>query len=139
MFGCWTWLGSGPTHVHSYFNLHRPVRASSPSGQRRTFHSMPAGMGEHIAQQSTGRPAPGRDRPSTQSPDALGRRLLDILVYEKGCRTGGTVTLDDLTETEIGDWKMPQYRSACAYAAAQGWLVIQGDGLRLTTAGFAAA
>jgi hypothetical protein len=78
-----------------------------------------AGMGEHIARQSTDQHRTGRNRPSTSSPEALGRRLLDILVYAKGCRIGGTVTLDDLSETEIGDWTMPQYRTACAYAAAQ--------------------
>ena len=100
---------------------------------------MPKVMGEHVAQHSTGRLNKSRKRATEQPSDALGRRLLDILVYGKRCRIGGTVTLDDLTETEIGDWKMPQYRSACAYAAAQGWLVIEDDALRLTTAGFAAA
>jgi hypothetical protein len=47
--------------------------------------------------------------------------------------------VDDLAEAEIGDWKMPQFRAACAYAASQGWLIIQGDALTLTTAGLAAA
>jgi hypothetical protein len=54
----------------------------------------------------------------------LGRRLLEIVVYDKGCRIGGTLTLDDLAETsEIGDWMMPQFRMACSYAASQGWLI----------------
>jgi hypothetical protein len=49
-------------------------------------------------------------------------------------------TIDDLVETsEIGDWKMPDFRMACAYAASQGWLVVQDDVLTLTTAGLAAA
>jgi hypothetical protein len=53
---------------------------------------------------------------------------------------GGTLTLDDLAETsEVGDWKMPDFRSACACAASKGWLIVQDDGLTLTTAGLAAA
>jgi hypothetical protein len=48
--------------------------------------------------------------------------------------------MDDLVATsEIGDWKMPDFEAACAYAASQGWLVVQGDALTLTTAGLAAA
>jgi hypothetical protein len=69
----------------------------------------------------------------------MGRRLLAIIVYEKCCRVGGTLSLDDLAETEIGDWKMPQFRAACAYAASQGWLIVQDDVLTLTTAGLRAA
>jgi hypothetical protein len=68
--------------------------------------------------------------------ETTGRRLLEILVYDKSCRIGGTLTLDDLAETEIGDWKMPAFRTACAYAASQGWL---DDVLTLTTAGLAGA
>jgi hypothetical protein len=101
---------------------------------------MRPGMGEHAAQPSTYRFATGQKRPSKQTPEALGRRLLDILVYAKRCRIGGKLTLDDLAETsEVGDWKMPDFRAACAYAAAQGWLIVQGGVLTLTTAGFAAA
>jgi hypothetical protein len=65
---------------------------------------------------------------------------LQIVVYGKRCRIGGKVTLDDLAETsEIGDWKMPYFKLACAYAASQGWLIVAGDTLTLTTAGLAAA
>ena len=35
---------------------------------------------------------------------AIGRRLLEIVVYTKHCRVGGKLTLDDLEVTEIGDW-----------------------------------
>ena len=49
------------------------------------------------------------------------------------------MTLDDLAETEVGDWKMPDFRAACFYAASQGWLIVQDDKLTLTTAGLAAA
>jgi hypothetical protein len=69
----------------------------------------------------------------------MGRRLLEIAVYEKGCRVGGTLTLDDLAATEIGDWKMQDFRSACAFAASQGWLIAEDDVLTLTTAGLRAA
>ena len=49
------------------------------------------------------------------------------------------LSLDDLETTDIGDWKMPDYKAACAYAASQGWLIIENDILTLTTAGLAAA
>ncbi len=60
-------------------------------------------------------------------PTAAGDRRL--------CRIGDTRALDDLTETEIGDWKMPDFKTACAYAASQGWLIVEDDKLTLTTAG----
>jgi hypothetical protein len=70
----------------------------------------------------------------------LGRRLLNIVVYDRCCRSGDKLTLDDLAETsEVGDWKMPDFRMACAYAASQGWLIVSDDTLTLTTAGLAAA
>ena len=48
--------------------------------------------------------------------------------------------LDDLAETsEVGDWKMPDFKAACSYAASQGWLIVRDDMLTLTTAGLAAA
>ena len=34
---------------------------------------------------------------------------------------------------------MPDFKAACAYAATQGWLIVQDDVLTLTTAGLAAA
>jgi hypothetical protein len=64
---------------------------------------------------------------------------LAIIVYEKCCRVGGTLSLDDLAETAIGDWTMPNFRDACGYAASQGWLIVKDDVLTLTTAGLAAA
>jgi hypothetical protein len=84
------------------------------------------------------------DRPSTGGPafadaETIGRRLLEIVVYRKRCRIGGKLTLDDLAETAIGDWMMPDFRKACAYAASQGWLIVRDDTLTLTTAGLAAA
>jgi hypothetical protein len=70
----------------------------------------------------------------------LGRRLLEIVVYGKCCRIGGTLTLDYLAETsEVGDWKMPDFKAACAYAVSQGWLIVQDDAVTLTTAGLGAA
>ena len=69
----------------------------------------------------------------------MGRRLLEIGVYDKRCRIGGTLTLDELAETsEVGDWKMPDFKLACSYAACQGWLIVEDDTLTLTT-GLAAA
>jgi hypothetical protein len=97
-------------------------------------------MGEHVAQQNIARGRISRKRPGTQTAEAIGRRLLDVIVYGKSCRVGDKVILDDLAETsEVGDWKMPDFKMACTYAASQGWLVIEGNTLMLTTAGSAAA
>jgi hypothetical protein len=85
--------------------------------------------------QFTGRTRIARKRPGKQAAEAMGRRLLEIVVYDKGCRIGGKLTLDDLTETsEIGDWKMPDFRGACAYAVSQGWLIVHDDMLTLAAA-----
>ena len=109
---------------------HWPVAATTGI-QRR--------MGEHTEQRITERPRIARKRPGKQTPEAIARRLLEIVVYDKCCRIGGTLTLDDLAETEIGDWKMPDFKAACAYAVSQGWLIVEDDALTLTTAGLAAA
>ena len=78
--------------------------------------------------------------PNTQAAEAMARKLLDVVVYRKNCRIGGRLELDDLCDTsEVGDWKMPDFRVACDYAASQGWLIIEGRSLTLTTAGLAAA
>lgn len=84
-------------------------------------------------------PPIARKRPGKQTPEVLGRRLLNIVVYDKCCRVGVKPTLGDLAETEVGDWKMPDFRAACGYAASQGWLAVEDDVLTLTTAGLAAA
>jgi hypothetical protein len=96
-----------------------------------------ADMGEHTDNRITGRPRSAQKRP-TQSGETIGRRLLEIVVYDKAC-IGGTLTLDDLAETEVGDRKMPDFRMACANVTSQGWLIIEDDVLMLTTAGLAAA
>ena len=95
-------------------------------------------MAEYM-EQTDRPPRTARKRPSKQTPESIGRRLLEIVVYDRCCRIGGTLSLDDLAETEIGDWKMPQFRAACSYAASQGWLIVVDDALTLTTAGLAAA
>jgi hypothetical protein len=96
-------------------------------------------MGEHTEQRITERPRVARKRPGKQTPEVLGRRLLEIVVYGKCCRIGDTLTLDDLAETPIGDRKMPDFKMACSNAASQGWLIVENDRLTLTTAGLAAA
>jgi hypothetical protein len=95
-------------------------------------------MREHTDQRITDRPRIARKRPLKETPEVLGRRLLNVAVYDKRCRVGGSLTLDDLAETEVGDWKMPDFRAACAYAASQGWLAVEDDVLTLTTAGLRA-
>jgi hypothetical protein len=93
-----------------------------------------------IEHQKIDRPRIARKRRIKRTPQAMGRRLLEIVVYAKGCRFGGTLSLDDLAETpEVGDWKMPDFKKACSYAASQGWLLVQDDALTLTAAGLAAA
>jgi hypothetical protein len=77
--------------------------------------------------------------PRRKNAKTLGRRLLHIIVYDKGCRAGGLLMLDDLDTTDIGDWKMSDYKAACAYGVSQGWLTVENDILTLTTAGLAAA
>ena len=77
-------------------------------------------MGERTEQRITQRPRIARKRPGKQSAEVIARRLLEIVVYGKCCRIGDTLTLDDLAETPIGDWKMPAFKAACAYAASQG-------------------
>jgi hypothetical protein len=74
-----------------------------------------------------------------QTPEPIARRLLEIAVYDKSCRVGGSLTLDDLAETEVGDWKMPDFKAACSYAASRGWLIVGDDVVTLTVAGLAAA
>jgi hypothetical protein len=91
-------------------------------------------MGEYVAQQNIGSGRSKMSGPGSQTAEAIGRRLLDVVVYTKGCRAGDTLMLNDL-----GDWKMPDYKMACTYAASQGWLIIKDDSLMLTTAGSAAA
>jgi hypothetical protein len=99
-----------------------------------------ADIGEHIEQRDLRRVRIARKRLDKREPEAIARRLLQIAVYDKSCRIGGTLTLDDLAQTsEVGDWKMPAFKAACAYAVSQGWLIIVDDVLTLTTAGLAAA
>jgi hypothetical protein len=96
-------------------------------------------MGEHTTQPVFDGHQTTRKQPRPQTTKDFGRRLLDFVVYEKGYRIGGTPTLDDLEATDIGDWKMSAYKAACGYAVSQGWIVIENDTLRLTTAGLVAA
>jgi hypothetical protein len=70
-------------------------------------------MGEYIEQQ---RPRTARitpKRPDKQSSAAMSRRLLQIVVYQNSCGIGRTLSLNDLAETEIGDWTMPTFRASC--------------------------
>jgi hypothetical protein len=96
-------------------------------------------MGDHIQRPIAARQGSAGTVPANRHRKQFGRRLLEIVVYNKRCRIGGTLTLDDLAESEIGDWKMPAFRSACSYAGSHGWLVVHHDTLTLTTAGLAAA
>jgi hypothetical protein len=97
-------------------------------------------MGEHFGQQGAERARIAGKRPGKQMAETIGRRLLEIVVYERCCRIGGKLTLDDLVETsEVGDWKMPDFKAGRAYAASQGWVIVEDDALTLTPAGLAAA
>ena len=96
-------------------------------------------MGEHSELLSRDRSRVSVKRPGKLPADALGRKLLEIIVYQQNCRVGAKLTLDNLEASEVGDWSMPDFRSACGYAASQGWLTVRDDLLTLTTAGLAAA
>jgi hypothetical protein len=99
-----------------------------------------AAMGETAVQQNIRSHRISRERPKKQTEGVIGRKLLEIVVYEKNCRIGGKLLVADLVDTtEIGDWKMPDFRAACTYVVCQGWLIVEGDTLTLTTAGLAAA
>ena len=94
------------------------------------------GMRGNVHHQNNAR----RQTPKIRSAEAIAPKLLDVIVYDKCCWIGGTLDLDELTETSgIGDWKMSDFETARSYAVAQGWLIIEGNNLRLTTAGLAAA
>lgn len=96
-------------------------------------------MGEHSRQLASDRRQTSRKQPRKPTAVELGRRLLAVIVYDRNCRIGGQVSLDDLEATEVGDWTMPDFKGACAYSASQGWLIVKDDWLTLTTAGLAAA
>jgi hypothetical protein len=66
-----------------------PTRLLVSSNRNR----YPEVMGEHIEQRGTERPRIARKRPGKQTVEAIGRQLLQIVVYDKRCRIGGTVTL----------------------------------------------
>jgi hypothetical protein len=97
-------------------------------------------MGEHVAPQNIERDRTNRKRLGKQTAVALGHELLEIIVYRRTCRIGDKLSVDDLAESsEVGDWKMPDFKLACTYATSQGWLIVENDMLTLTTAGLAAA
>jgi hypothetical protein len=61
-------------------------------------------MGDHTQQRITERRRIARKRAGEQSPETMGRRLLEIVVYDKRCRIGEKLTPDGLAETsEVGD------------------------------------
>ena len=91
-------------------------------------------MGENVHQRAV------KARTELRPAEQVARKLLDVIVYDKGCRIGDKLTVDDLIQTTgIGDWKMSAFETARIYAVAQGWLVMEGDSMKLTTAGSAAA
>ena len=91
-------------------------------------------MRERIGQQDLRRARSEPIRSGNQTLRGIGHRLLEIVVYGKCCRIGGSMRPDDLVDSEIGDWTMPNYRAACQYAASQGWLILKDDVLTLTVA-----
>ncbi len=57
-----------------------------------------------------------RNRLRKHTVEVTARRLLKIVVYDKASDRRDA-TLDDLVETEVGDWKMSDFKAACTYAA----------------------
>lgn len=81
-----------------------------------------------------------KTRANAYEVETIARKLLEVIVHDRGCRTGDKLTLDDPIDTsDIGDWKMSAFDAARTYAVAEGRFVIEGDSMRLTTAGSAAA
>ena len=64
-------------------------------------------MGEHSEPLTSDRSRSSRKQPRRQTADALGRRLLEIIVYRQHCRIGAKLSLDELEATEVGDWSIP--------------------------------
>ena len=53
----------------------------------------------------------------------MGRRCWRFVVHDKRCC--GKLAVGCLAGTsEVGDWQVPDFRLACAYAASQGWLLL---------------
>jgi hypothetical protein len=95
---------------------------------------------KHADQSNAKRDPIYRKFPKEQSAEGIGRRLLDVIVHLKNSHSGDSFTISNLVETtEVGDWTMPDVRIAQTYAASHGWLVVEGDTLTLTTAGWSAA
>ena len=57
-------------------------------------------MGEHSRQLASDRRQTSRKQPRKPTAVELGRRLLAVIVYDRNCRIGGQVSLDDLEATE---------------------------------------
>jgi hypothetical protein len=49
-------------------------------------------MGENIHQRAA------KARPEARTAEPIARKLLDVIVYHKGCRIGDKLTLDDLMD-----------------------------------------
>ena len=94
-------------------------------------------MGEHVEHRGIQRRRIARKRPRNQTPETIGRQLLRIVVYDKRCRIGGTLTLDDLAEdartfpsasrymVDFGQRPLP--RSGCSASVVfQGLLLLRG-------------
>ena len=60
-------------------------------------------MGEHIEQRGIQRPRTAQKNPRRQTAKTIGRRLLEIVVYDKCCRIGGKVTYPGRSCRDIGD------------------------------------
>jgi hypothetical protein len=60
-----------------------------------------------------------RKRPSKRAPETTGRRLLEIVVYGKCCRIGGSLSLGTLADDICTGRLMPDFTAACSYAVSQ--------------------
>jgi hypothetical protein len=81
-------------------------------------------MREHIDQHGLRRARGALTCPRNHAPETIGHRLLERSSSStNGCHIGGSLRLDDLADSEIGDWTRLNYRAACRYAASRvgGW------------------
>jgi hypothetical protein len=69
-------------------------------GDTASYSAATAGRHSNGGSRNSGSPRPEitRKRSGKQTAETIGRRLLEIVVYEKCCRIGGKLTRDDLAE-----------------------------------------
>ena len=122
------------SHDREQLHFHRP--ANWPVAKAAII---PVGMGEYTPQRIGRRPPIARKRRIKRTAETMGRRLLEIVTYDKSCRIGGTLNLDDRRRLRRSVLEMPVFKTAVSFAVSQGWVIVEDDTLTLRAAGPARA